>query len=394
MKNSIFTIIKKELARFFGDRRMVFTTILLPGLLIYFLYTFMGDALGNMYSVDKDYAPSISVVNLPDSVKTAAEAAQISLTPIQSDEAAAIKERISDKEQDLCIIFPENFDALVAAYDSAVGSEAPNIEMYYNAASTNSQSAYTTMLALLDSYEAMLSNKFDVNRGDAVYDLASDKDTAGSIFASMLPMLLMIFLFSGCMAVAPESIAGEKERGTIATLLITPMKRSSLAIGKISALAVIALLSGISSAAGTILSLPKLMGAAADQLNANVYAVQDYLLLGVVILSTVLLMITLISMISAAAKTIKEAQTAVTPLMIIVMLIGVTAMFGGGAQEGPLYYMIPFYNSVQCMVGIFSFEWNPVCILISVSSNLVYTGIGVFLLTKMFNSERIIFSKS
>ena len=156
----------------------------------------------------------------------------------------------------------------------------------------------------------------------------------------------------------------------------------------------IALLSGISSAAGTILSLPKLMGAAADQLNANVYAVQDYLLLGVVILSTVLLMITLISMISAAAKTIKEAQTAVTPLMIIVMLIGVTAMFGGGAQEGPLYYMIPFYNSVQCMVGIFSFEWNPVCILISVLSNLVYTGIGVFLLTKMFNSERIIFSKS
>lgn len=394
MKNSIFTIIKKELARFFGDRRMVFTTILLPGLLIYFLYTFMGDAIGNMYTVDEDYTPSISVVNLPDSIKSVAESAQITLTPVQPEEVNATKEKISAKEHDLCIIFPESFDALVTAYDSSSGGEAPNVEIYYNAASTKSQSAYTTMLSLLDNYEAVLSNKFDVNRGDTVYDLASEKDTAGSIFASMLPMLLMIFLFSGCMAVAPESIAGEKERGTIATLLITPMKRSSLAIGKISALAVIALLSGISSAAGTILSLPKLMGAAADQLNANVYAIQDYLLLGVVILSTVLLMITLISMISAAAKTIKEAQTAVTPLMIVVMLIGVTAMFGGGAQESPLYYLIPFYNSVQCMVGIFSFEWNPVCILISVISNLAYTGIGVYLLTKMFNSERIIFSKS
>lgn len=394
MKNSIFTIIKKELARFFGDRRMVFTTILLPGLLIYFLYTFMGDAIGNMYTVDEDYTPSISVVNLPDSIKSVAESAQITLTPVQPEEVNATKEKISAKEHDLCIIFPESFDALVTAYDSSSGGEAPNVEIYYNAASTKSQSAYTTILSLLDNYEAVLANKFDVNRGDTVYDLASEKDTAGSIFASMLPMLLMIFLFSGCMAVAPESIAGEKERGTIATLLITPMKRSSLAIGKISALAVIALLSGISSAAGTILSLPKLMGAAADQLNANVYAIQDYLLLGVVILSTVLLMITLISMISAAAKTIKEAQTAVTPLMIVVMLIGVTAMFGGGAQESPLYYLIPFYNSVQCMVGIFSFEWNPVCILISVISNLVYTGIGVYLLTKMFNSERIIFSKS
>ena len=76
MKNSIFTIIKKELARFFGDRRMVFTTILLPGLLIYFLYTFMGDAIGNMYTVDEDYTPSISVVNLPDSIKSVAESAR------------------------------------------------------------------------------------------------------------------------------------------------------------------------------------------------------------------------------------------------------------------------------------------------------------------------------
>lgn len=76
----------------------------------------------------------------------------------------------------------------------------------------------------------------------------------------MLPMLLMLFLFSGCMAVAPESIAGEKERGTIATLLVTPMKRSDLAIGKILALALIALLSGISSALGTVLALPQADG--------------------------------------------------------------------------------------------------------------------------------------
>lgn len=58
------------------------------------------------------------------------------------------------------------------------------------------------------------------------------------------------------------------------------MKRSDLAIGKILALALIALLSGISSALGTVLALPKLMGAASDQLNANVYTPADYALLG------------------------------------------------------------------------------------------------------------------
>ena len=101
------------------------------------------------------------------------------------------------------------------------------------------------------------------------------------------------------------------------------------------------------------------MGAASDQLNATVYTAADYALLGVVILSTVLLLITLISLISCFAKTIKEAQTAVVPLMILVMFIGVTAMFGNGAKQELPYYFIPLYNSVQCMIGIFSFDLQP-----------------------------------
>ena len=68
-------------------------------------------------------------------------------------------------------------------------------------------------------------------------------------------------------------------------------------------------------------------------------------------------------------------------------------MFGDGARTEWFYYLIPLYNSVQCMVGIFSFDIEPALILATVLSNLVYTGLGVFLLTKMFNSERIMFSK-
>lgn len=55
MKSGILAIMKKELARFFGDRRMAFTTILLPGLMIFLLYTIMGNAIGNMTSVDEDF---------------------------------------------------------------------------------------------------------------------------------------------------------------------------------------------------------------------------------------------------------------------------------------------------------------------------------------------------
>lgn len=385
MRTPVVTIFKKELARFFGDRRMALTTILLPGLMIYVLYTFMGSALTSQFSVEDMYRPTAVVENLPDSLTSALS--QVLEIQEQSDPM----EQVRDQELDLYICFPEDFDQAVAGYDIASGAAAPQVEIYYNSASTASQQAYSLMLETLDQYESSLSNRFDINRSGE-YDLVTQEDATGMLFSSLMPMLLLIFLFSGCMAVAPESIAGEKERGTIATLLITPAKRSSIALGKIAALSVIALLAGASSALGTMLSFPKLMGAASDSLSVT-YSVEDYVLLGVVILSTVLLLITVISIISAFAKSAKEAQGYVMPLMILVILVGVTAMFGDGAQTELWYYLIPIYNSVQCMVGIFAFSPAPALILTAVGANLVFTGLGVFLLTRMFHSERVIFSR-
>ncbi len=391
--NGIVAIMRKELARFFGDKRMV-VSILLPGVLIYVMYSFMGQAMGSLYGVEEDYVPTVQVVNLPESVSALVEASGgVNLLETEGSAVEDAKAAVAEQGLDLLAVFPTDFDQAVAAYDPASGGAAPNVEIYYNAASTESQSTYMMFTGLLDAYEAQLANKFDINAGGDTYNLASEKDTAGTYFASLMPLLLMIFLYSGCVAVAPESIAGEKERGTIATMLITPIHRGDIAVGKILALAVVALLSGASSAVGTVLSLPKLMGAASDELSANIYGAQDYLLLAAVILSTVLLLVTLISILSTFAKTVKEAQTYVMPLMILVMVLGVTAMFGGGAKTELWYYLIPLYNSVQCMVGVFSFSTVTTGVAAALAANAVYTVLGVFVLTRMFNNEKIIFSR-
>ena len=393
MKNSIFTIMKKEIFRFFGDKRMALTTIFLPGILIYVIYTFMGDAITNSFMPDAEYKPSLSVINMPESVNALLEAANFDIEIRDGEDLDSIKQSITDSETDLCAVFPADFDSAVAQYDPSSGTPAPNIEIYYNSSNTDGQTAYATLTALLDSYESTMTNKFDINNTSEKYDLADEKDITGMIFSTMLPMLLLIFMFSGCMAVAPESIAGEKERGTIATLLITPVKRSHIALGKILALSVIAILSGASSTIGTVLSLPKLMGGATDGMSADAYNPGDYAWLALIIFSTVLLLVTAVSIISAFAKTIKEAQGYVSPLMILTMLVGVTGMFGGGIKHSVAYYLIPLYNSVQSMVGIFSFDIVPQYIGVTVAANLVFSGIGVFVLSKMFNSERVIFSK-
>ncbi len=392
MKNSILTIMKKELARFFGDKRMV-VSILMPGILIYVMYSFMGTAMGSMFGVDEDYVPTIQAANLPASMEALSEAAGLPVTGVDMGGVESAKSAVTDQALDLLLVFPEGFDQAVEAYTTASGAAAPNVEIYYNSASTQSQSAYMAVTAMLDAYEAQLANKFDVNAGGVGYDLATQEDAAGSYFAMLLPLLLMIFLYSGCSAVAPESIAGEKERGTIATMLITPIRRSDIAIGKILALAVISLLSGASSTIGTVLALPKLMGEMSDGLSASIYGIQDYLLLSAVILSTVLLLVTLISLLSAFAKTVKEAQTYAMPVMILVMVLGITGMFGGGASQEVTSYLIPLYNSVQCMVGVFSFSVLPVGVAATVAANGVCTILGVVALARMFNSEKIIFSR-
>lgn len=390
MGKGIWPVMKKELARFFKDRRLCLTTLLLPGLMIYVIYSFMGDALGSQFTVSEDYMYQIEAIHLPDSVAEMSEELPVQFRSIDPSQQADAMNAVQNQELDLLLIFPQDFDAQVAAYDVSSEAAAPNVEIYYNSAATESSEAYDQVTALLEAHETAIANKFDINRGSGTYDLVDAQDLAGMTFASLMPMLIMIFLFSGCMAVAPESIAGEKERGTIATILVTPIHRSELALGKIFSLSIIALLSGLSSTIGVLLSMPKLMGGM--DISMTVYGLGDYAMLGLVVLSTVLLLIALISIISAFAKSTKEAQTLIMPLMIIVMMIGVSGMFGEPTQD-PLLYLIPLYGSVQSMAAIFAFDFNMVHTAICVISTLCYAAACIFVLTRMFHSERIIFTR-
>ena len=388
--NTVFTIFKKELARFFKDRRTL-VALLMPGILIYVIYSLMGGAMDSAFLPDEEYKPHIVAVNMPESILPMFDEETVHVTKVTEEQIGDIKESVTAGGTDLLAVFPADFDEAVSLYDPTSGEIAPMVEIYFNSSSTGSTTAYSYMTAILDFYESSMTNKFDVNMGGGAYDLATDEDMTAMIFSMLMPMLLVMLLFSGCMAVAPESIAGEKERGTVAALLVTPAKRGHIAIGKILALSLMALLSGTSSTLGVVLSLPKLMGDTVS-IDGSVYSISDYAMLAVVILSTVLVLITVISIISAYAKTVKEASSYVTPLMILSMLIGLTGMFGSSAAN-PALYAIPIYNSVQCMIGIFSFDASVLNMAITVAANLAVSAVGVFILTRMFDSERIMFNK-
>ena len=397
MKSNTLTIIKKEFARFFGDRQLLFTTVIMPGLLIYIIYSFMGMGMKKMATEGTNEQVTLCVENLPVSVAPLVDGLPNTIVlrqPVSQEDI----DKLKAKDLNVVLVrFPQGFDEKVATYDPQSGEFAPNVQIYYNSANNASSRVYHMLEASLSAYEDQLSNRFDINRVESVedqFDMANKDDVLGSILSKLIPMLILMMLFSGVMAIAPSSIAGEKERGTIATLLVTPLKRNELALGKVVSLSGIALLSGISSFIGIVLSLPKMIRAdeAGVELGLN-YTGADYTVLLLIILSSVLIMASAVSLLSALAKDVKNAGTMITPFMLVVMFCGLTPMFQSGTPESLTAYLIPFYNSIQVMTAVFAHEMKWMPVIVTLAANVVYTGIAVWGLTRMFNSEKVMFSK-
>ena len=389
MRN-IWTIMKKEFDRFFKDRRMVVSTLLLPGIMIYFVYSIMGTAMGSQFMTEETYVYKMEVVNMPSMMEEMFTEDTFEVTKVDELDFDTLANRISDKELDLAIVFSENFNSALAN----VGQESTDIEIYYNSTVTASSEAYSMVSAMVNAVESSVVDVIKINMDEEKkFDLSTEEEMAGFLMAMIMPMLMVSFLFSGSMGVAPEAIAGEKERGTMATLLVTPINRAHIAIGKILSLSVIALLSGLSSFLGVIFALPKYMEGVMGDVDMQVYGMEEYSAVLVVILSTVLLIVSLISVISAYSKSVKEAGSFISPIMILSMLLGITTMFGVGDGQPVWVYLIPMYNSVQCFAAIFNFEINMLPIMITFGSNLLYAIVLGFILTKMFGSEKIMFKK-
>ena len=385
--NKIFTIVKKELKRFFSDKRMLLSLIL-PGILIFCLYSTMGSFMNESTKVDPNEKYSVAIINESTTISPVLS----DLSPyniefskdITSEEA---KQLIKNEELDLLVVFDEDFD------DKILSSEKPNVSIFYNSISTKSVEMYNLFSSRISSLSMNITFNFFVNADENTsYDLATKEDISLMIVTMIAPFLLVVFLFSGCMSVATESIAGEKERGTIATLLVTPTKRREIAIGKILSLSITALFSSVISFIGLMASLPKMMNLE-DVSIIDIYNFKTYIGILLIIIVTIIFFTVIMSLVSIFAKSVKEASQYSMPVMIAVMALAMPSMLGANLPNMLGLYFIPVLNVVQCLSGLFSMSFNTWGLIITICSNIVYISIGIYLLIKMFDSEKIIFNK-
>lgn len=381
----LLALIKKEFSRFFGDPKLL-VTMILPGLLIYLIYTVMGSAIfGGEEQTDYAFKVYVSgesqaVTYIDAAVQESGYEAEYIYLPAEGVDEETARSEVQEGKASALLTFSEGFDGAIA--DTGASEGVPSAQLYYNSEDAASSAFASLAGAVLDAY----GRSFVFTMQNSV----EAADIAQTMMAGLLPMLIVVFVFSACMSVTLESVAGEKERGTLSTILVTSARRTDIALGKVLPLSCVSLIGAASSFLGVALSLPTLMGISVDAAVAGVSAL-GYVLLFLLIVSVVPLIVGAIATVSTLSRTVKEASGYTSVLMILMMVLSIVTAFVSGI--GGWVTAVPVLNAVVAMQGILTGAPVVWQCLVSVLANLAYTAILILVIARLLSSERVMFGK-
>lgn len=399
--NNIKTIFVKEIKRFFTEPRML-AALFLPGIIIFIIYSLLGNFMQSSFSTQSnmpqnyeyrivstnnygsDKAPLVFDV-FDNYLEVEEKSNSVVYTYVVKSEVSVYKEKVLNNEFDLLIDFSDNFESSVFSQNSTTKA---NVSIFYNGSNKTSSYLYTLINSLVDTTYTNFTINIE-NNSFVDGNLSEENFDLKNIMSFIIPLVTVSLLFSTVISICPEAIAGEKERGTLASILLTPIKRSELAIGKISALVVVSLASGIVSFLGLVFSLPNLYGN--NMTLTNIISPLSFVLLLLLIISSLIVFVTIGLLVSTFAKSIKEAGSYLTPLMTILMIASIIPFSTDLSNLG--FAFIPLLNIVSSMNLIIK-ESNIDLLIpyfgITVLVNLIFNGVIIFAIGKLFNNEKII----
>ena len=230
----------------------------------------------------------------------------------------------------------------------------------------------------------------------SVTNIASGEESVGSIFGYIIPFLLISSVLMGAMYPAIDTTAGEKERGTMETMLTMPVSNLELIMSKFLATSVIAVMAAMLN----VLSMGLLCAYFYESLMLGGTDMTGFSLsLYIPAVLITLLASVIFAMFSSAicllvcifAKSFKEAQNYSTPIVMVFMFGGMAGMIPG-IELNTKTALIPVVNIALLIGKAFALEIETQTVLYVLLSNLAYIIIAVLIMAKVFNSEKILFS--
>ena len=379
---------------------MIFAVFLLPVIIMIAILSIINVLASNMENNIESHISNVYMMNEPESFQQILENSGVkcNITAIDTDaQMKDAKAEILSGDADLIVEFPENLEQAVAGYQE--GDQIPQIKTYQNPSEEYSTQAADNLAQVLETYrQTLLSQRvgdmeslvvFQVNADNDEMYIQDEEKASGRAIGMMLPYFITILLFAGAMGIGTDMIAGEKERGTMASLLVSPIKRSSIVLGKVFSLMVISGLSSLIYVAAMVVCAPMMMdsfGGAGD-LNIQL-SIRQILMLAFLLVAISFLYSSIIALFSVFAKSVKEASTYVMPAYMLILVIGLVTMFNFGETDSSSY-MIPLYNTALTLQGILTQETTLAQYAVTLVETLVIGGVLTGVIVKAFESEKV-----
>lgn len=397
------TIMSKELTRVFKDKKLIFSMFILPVVVMVGMFMLIFLLVSNMNQDIQKHVSTVYVQNAPERFAGILDTAEdMKVTELDAgEEPAWLMEAIKNGDQDILVVFPKDFDAAIA--DDAAG--VPQVKTFYNPSEDHSSEARERVLGYLEGYrQTLIADKFGSADAVMIFTVDSDNDASqvydndkavGKMLGMFLPYFITMMIFAGAMSLGVDAIAGEKERGTLASLLLTPVSRMEIVMGKMTALGLLSILSALVYILGMLVAIPLGMGQMGgsemlSDLSISFTPVQIVQIV-VLILGIVLMYVAIIGLVSVIAKSIKEAQTYIMPVYMIVIVAGMVSMYTSDTSSFTSY-MIPLFNSSVAFKGIFTQEIT-VSQFAAAAAVTYVVAFGLIALTaRAFKSEKIMFN--
>lgn len=390
----IITVFKKEFLDTIRDRRTLMTMIVMPVVVIPLLLSMITSFAASKADEASKKTLKVGLIDESNSDELMKEfRLRKDFTLMTEFAENEFNQLIRDDSIDIAIVIPKEFGASINQQKTGT------IKLYHKDSGTNSLKKRRVVETIERFEDKVLAERLDsIGITDATIDpvsieennVYSMKETIGKQIGSSLPYLFVLFCFMGCMYPAIDLFAGEKERGTLETILSSPVNRLSILFGKMGVVTLTGLITGMLIFLGAYLVLI---------INKDIPDMISNIIFGLLkpsTMSLILLMLlptsaffaSILIAMSIYAKSFKEALTLIQPLTFLIIIpLLIPVVMEGSMALTPITAMIPLLNLTLATGEIMAGTIDMKLLAIVVLSLFAFAAIAVLLCTKWFGRE-------
>lgn len=391
----MWIVFKKELYRVFSDKKLLFTTFFLSPIIMIAIFSVMVGIAAFTSNKVQSNIPAVLINNAPSFIQKS-EGMEMEFSKGKTYEEMA--ELVKAGEYDLAMDFDIDFEEAVRS------GRVPKYRYFGDLSDDYKEAAYRkiqdkylepfrqqTLIGIVGSEE--LLKVFEAEDLSYEYQVTEMKFTQGRMIAKFAPYMIFVVIIGSAMGLVMESVAGEKERGTLATQLLSPMPRERFALGKLLGLSFHAATATVVS----VLSFFLLMLALSTFIPKDLvvievfYTYKEALLMMAVLVPSLLMNTSVLMTLSSLGRNLKESSNYVMPFYIATIFLTMIPMqLPAGEAFAWWMYLIPVLGQVCALTDILGFNVLPLTMLIAVLVPFVVAIAMVFIVRTIFNNEKYI----